>query len=178
MRCTEDELKRKISNKFVLLDTGIIIRAFEHFEDFKGFFNLLETTNCHPVYFPFIEFEFLRGAYEPEHRSARREFLHTIPLDELPVPREEILDDAIRLANIYSNHKLHSAKLVDCCIAAYLMKHTSNLFLVTLNHKDFPTFVFDRIFIYPVDTDNEVFPIGFYQLNVEKTENELKKLSY
>lgn len=34
----EIDLKAIIANKFVLLDTGVIIRAFETFENFEAFF--------------------------------------------------------------------------------------------------------------------------------------------
>jgi predicted nucleic acid-binding protein len=164
------ELKDKISSKFVLLDTGVIIRAFENFDNFEAFFKMLEDANCRSVYFPFIEFEFLRGAYEISHRHDREQFLKEISGISLNQPNHTIIKDAIAIANCYSARKHYSASLTDCCIAAYLKTFTDNLFLVTLNHKDFPTFLFDRVGIHPIDAKTDIFTLAFYKYNQAKAE--------
>lgn len=134
----------------------------------KLFFNLLEETNCKSAYFPFIEFEFLRGAYEAGHKKDREEFLKEISAVELSTPTSKIIKDSISIANCYSARKHYSASLTDCSIAAYLKTHSDNLFLVTLNHKDFPTFLFDRVGIVPVDTEKDIFTLAFYSYNKPK----------
>lgn len=162
------EFAEKIRNKYLLFDTGVIIRAFEHFEIFEGLFSFLKQNNCAPVFFSLIEFEFIRGANTQSNKKKRDEFLEFIAMEQMSFKVDNTKDDIIAIANAYSARKHFSASVVDCCIASFLKKYSKNLFLVTLNHKDFPTFLFDRIFIYPVDTDKEVFPIGFYQFNEEK----------
>ncbi len=166
----ETALKDKIANKFVLLDTGVIIRAFEHFDNFEAFFKMLEGANCKNVYFPFVEFEFLRGAYEPSHKVDREDFLKEISGINLNAPTQAIIKDAIAIANCYSARKHHSASLTDCSIAAYLKSYPQNLFLVTLNHKDFPTYLFDRVGIFPIDAQVDIFTLAFYTYNKTKAE--------
>lgn len=165
---TQEELTQRIKGKHILLDTGVIIRAFEFFQKFEDFFRLLGSTNCIPVYFPLIEFEFIRGAHILEHRQKREEFLKSVSGVNMPFRTEQIMSDAIRIANCYAARKINNPSVVDCCIAAYIKQFSANLLLVTLNHKDFPLFLFDRIFIYPIDTETDIFPLAFYSFNTKK----------
>lgn len=93
--------------------------------------------------------------------------------ENLHAPSIEIIQDAISIANAYSARKI-SASLIDCCIVSYLKKYFKNLFLATLNYKHFPTFLLDAIFVYPIDTKKEIFPLSFYQFNNSKAEKILK----
>ena len=96
--------------------------------------------------------------------------MHTIAYADLGMPDINIVTDAIKIANAYSARKHNSASLVDCCIAAYVMRFKGNLLLATLNPKDFPTFLFKCIGIYPLDTNKELFPIVFLNYDKGKTE--------
>ena len=160
----------KIENKYILFDSGVITKACDHFDSFEDFFVLINKLRCVSTYFPFVEFEFLRGAHMPEHKKERKKFLAAFAFAKMPL-HPQLVDDALKIANSYSARKLTSPSLVDCCIAAYLKHYASNLFLVTLNHKDFPTFLFNRFFIYPIDTEQDVLPLGFYQFDIEKGAN-------
>ena len=160
-------LKEKIAHKHILLDTGIFSRSFDHFDSFRPLFQLLNETNCQATYFPLIKFELLRDVFINDNRIKRQMFVEEVTRVNLPIP-PNLFDRAISFANEYTEHQVKSASLVDCCIAAYLEKYADNLFLITLNHKDFPTFLFDRIFVLPIDTDKDVFPLGFYAFNKEK----------
>lgn len=165
---TEKEFTQEIANKFVLFDTGVIIRAFKYYELFENLFMFLEKNECSPTYFPLVEFEFTRGAYEIEHKEKRKEFLRSLSFLNMPVPSNETIGDAIKIANAYSARRVNSPSFIDCCIAAYLKNYHNNLFLVTLNHKDFPTFLFDRVFIYPINTEKDIFTLAFYRFNMNK----------
>jgi len=165
------EMKERLTNKFILLDTNVIARSFEHFDNFEGFLRFFQETECALTYFPMIEFEFLRGAHLAEHRKARTEFLKTLAFEQMPFD-PQVVYDALKIANAYvaRNRKL-TPSIVDCCIAAYLKEYADNLYLATLNHSDFPTYLFDRIYVWPVDTEKDVFPIGIYQFNTQKAKD-------
>lgn len=166
----DDAFAGLISRKHILFDTCVIIRAFEDFSSFKKILEFLEQEHCVPVIFSFIEFEFIRGAYDIEHRKKRKEFLELLAPTTIPLDEKQIMADAIAIANTYAARKIHSPSIVDCAIAAYLKKYHGSLFFVTLNHKDFPTFLFDRVQVYPVDTEKDVFSLGFYRYNITKGE--------
>ncbi len=167
MISTEAGLKKLIANKHILLDTGVFSRAFDHYSSFEDFFRLLQDAPCSAVYFPLIEFELLRHVFIPEHRESRRKFLNTINAIGLNI-HPGLFDDALRIANCYAQRKVTSPSLVDCSIAAYLKRYSSNMFFATFNHKDFPTFLFSRVGVLPIETDKEVFTLGFYCFDEKK----------
>lgn len=86
---------------------------------------------------------------------------------ELPF-RDTDIKNAIKIANIYSARKLNNPSIIDCCIASYIEKYFDNLFLATLNHKHFPTYLFGRVYVWTIDAENDIFPIGIYKFNKEK----------
>jgi len=125
-------------------------------------------NSCTLVYFSFIEFEFLRSACDQKNREKREELLKGFKFEEMPFVAKDAKDDIIKIANAYASRKQIGASVVDCCIASLLKKYNQQLILATLNHKDFPTFLFDRIFIYPIDTEKDIFTLAFYRFNTEK----------
>jgi predicted nucleic acid-binding protein len=167
-KLTEKQLSETIKNKFVLFDTNVIINAFKYLDVFKELFDFLGDAEASPIYFPLIEFEFLRDAYDVTHKGKRKEFLREFTFSTMPLPSSNEIEDSIKIANAYTARKINNPSFIDCCIAAYLKKYAKNLFLITSNHKDFPIFLFDRIFIYTLDTEKDIFTIGFYCFNPKK----------
>jgi hypothetical protein len=86
---------------------------------------------------------------------------------------EQILRNAEELAILYS-HKdsnlSNKISFIDCLIAGQLMKYPNRLFLATLNHSDFPLFIFDRIHIETIDAGEEILTVGIYAFNQRKYE--------
>ena len=176
---TTDELKATLNLKWVLLDTNIFIKAFESPDAFEKLFVFFNNCKCEATYFELIEFEFTKNVFLAEHRQARENFFRKIAPSPLASLRGELIHDALEISRIYAHQKINKGQiaLVDCCIAAYLKKHASTLFFVTLNHKDFPLLLFDRHYIYPIDTQKEVLAPAFYQFNLEKFNKLSKELN-
>ncbi|MCL4400095.1 hypothetical protein M1506_02335 [Patescibacteria group bacterium] len=167
----KEKLVALIKSRHILLDTNVFIKAFDHFDAFRPLFEFLEENNCQVVDFPLIQFEFTRNTFLPDHREQRELFLKKIATASLPL-HKDLIKDALEIARIYAHQGVQRGQisLVDCCIAAYLMKYEKNLFLLTMNHKDFPTLLFNRVSIFPVDekTTDDVFAPAFYQFDVKK----------
>lgn len=161
-----------LKDQHILLDTCFIIKAHEYSDSkyFDELFSLLEENNCIPVTNKFIKFEFLRGCQVKEHVEDKLKFLKSLssPGLELPI-HVNMLDDAIKIANIYSNKRI-SSKIgpIDCYISSYLKHHGDNLILVTINNSDFPLIVHDRVGIHTIDTKKEIITLGFYKFNTEE----------
>lgn len=165
-----EKIKKLISNKYILLDNNVITRASDHPDAFLPFLQLLIDANCKPIIIPLIKFEYLRGANSIKHRTKRLALLELLNPDTIPsIYGDQKVDLAIDIANVYSGRKLESPNVVDCSLAAHLIHFQSTLLLATLNHKDFPTFLFDRVGVFTVDTEKDVMPIGIYKSNSEKT---------
>ena len=164
------ELEQTLRGKYILLDTDVLICLIENFDKVKDFIAFIKNIDCVFVYFPLIEFEFTRGAYKKEHRDKREKFLKMLSINNLPFRSDddETIKETIKVAHIYASKKMNPS-LIDCCTAAYLKKYSQNLFLATLNHKHFPTFLFDRFYIWTIDSGRkEIYPIGLYRFNKEK----------
>lgn len=167
--CTSvEELKQKIGHKWVIFDTNIIIEGFQNAVEFVEFHKALSSAGCTPAYSPMIEFEFLRGAHEATNKSKRKEFLEELA-EKYPVRSDSgLTESAIEIANAYEARKGPRPELVDCHIAALLRMHPTNLFLATLNHQDYPTYLFDPIYVFPIETRKRLLPVGIYRWGAEK----------
>ena len=163
------ELGQILDHKFIVFDTNIFVKALKHFETFAELLRSLKEFHCQAIYFPLIEFEFTRDAFIPEHKIEREEFLKRIGATRLSI-RDDLIDSALEIAKIYSYSKIPSRQisLVDCCIAAYLKQFREQLFLLTLNHADFPQLLFDRIDVFALSAGDEVLAPAIYQFSINK----------
>lgn len=164
----------KVRLQYILLDTCILAEIYKYsktkyFRLFEDLGIFLRNANCKAVINEFVRFEFFRGCKTLEHIRQKRYFLQVWSAVTLPV-NNQILIDAITIANIYAHKNIHATQvsLVDCHISSYLKNYQNNLVLLTLNHKDFPLLLHDRIGIYLIDTDIEILTFGFYKFNLEK----------
>lgn len=164
-----EEFKKAIAKKFVILDANVLIKAFEKTTYFKDFFEYIRDCDCDIANFALVNFEFTRNDFFSEIIKLKEEFL--IEINAHPFPyRDDLLKDALEIAKVYSHNRIQKGQisLADCCIGAILKQYSKNLFLATSNHSDFPTCLFDREYIFPIDADNEVISIAFYRFNEEK----------
>jgi hypothetical protein len=53
-------------------------------------------------------------------------------------------------------------------LAALLKKHVNNLYLATINNKDFSLKIFDRVMICNIEIGDEIRNIGIYKFSEEK----------
>ncbi len=164
---------KSFKNKHILLDTNILINAAKYKEYFKSFFEELADNEVQSVIDYGIKFEFLRSSNTQERREDKKRYLDLIlgkDRMELLV-NSEIIDSAIELANIYSR-KIKGAdkqfSFTDCVIAAQMKRYQKSLYLATLDNNDFPLYIFNRVDIYTIDTENEILNIGIYSFNDSK----------
>lgn len=160
------KLLKAANRNWVLLDTNVLSEAVRSFKSFESFFNALKDLACQPAYSPLIEFEFLRGAYQTAHREVRREFLSKLPFERMPSPAGNALfEDALRIADAYDARGYSSAKIVDCTIAATVLKFRTHMMLATFNLKDFPLFLFKPIGLIPIESGGVLKPLGVFVIN-------------
>lgn len=158
-----EALKKKIGRKWVLLDTNIIIEGFQNPDEFIEFHKELVEAACAPVYIPMIEFEFLRGAFDPKIKAKRKEFLEEVAQKYPTRSDSGLTESAIEIANAYEARKGPKPELVDCHVAALLRMFPGRLFLATLNHQDYPTFLFNPLYVFPVVTKKRLLTVGIYE---------------
>lgn len=176
-----------LKNKYLLLDTNVLINSLKNPEKFSGFFtNIQKELEMQPVIDHSIKFEFLRGAVFQEQKETLSDFLSLLfgkNYLELRVD-SEIFNTATELANIFSRKNSNSKSQIsfgDCLISAQMCRYNKDkdqLFLATIDNKDFPLCVFDRIDIHTIDLCNDIINIGIYSFNTssyKKLDADFKK---
>ncbi len=172
-----------LREKFLLLDTNVLIYFLKYPPFMAALIKRLEEAGVNLVLDDLVKFEFLRGANSPNEEATLKDFLQKlfrISMEEVEKSQFVITAETIKLAteiaNIYSSRlKNTRIELVDCFIAGQMKKYNAtkaNLYLATVNHKDFPKLLFDRVGIETIDTDEDIINIGFYMFNRERFANE------
>lgn len=175
-------MKTDLQNKYILLDTNIIIYSAKYKIEFQSFFDSLKRYHIQTGIDSAIQLEYLRSADTAQNLQKKYSFLKGLLGDDpmvLPI-NEEIFIDARRISNMYFYLKLKSKQkisTVDCLLAAQLKKYKDTLLLATLNHSDFPTQLFDREAIFTVELPDSVLPVGIYSFSEQKYNNLVYRFS-
>ena len=159
-----------LSKKYLLLDTNILVDYSKYIPFFEGFFDNLQKNAITTVISPITRIEFLRFAASPEEKQSFEEFIS--PHFLLP-PVPEISSDAELIGNFYNwELKNNKIELGDLFLAATMKKfnekQSENLYLATMNHKDFPRILFKRIGHETIDIETSEFKnIGIYAFDLK-----------
>lgn len=88
--------------------------------------------------------------------------------------RDDVFEDSVYIANIYSNKGINNNQIsiVDVVNSAYLNKYR-DLILVTTDNGDYPLCIHDRLFIKTIDAKKEIITLGFYDFNSHKYQTAL-----
>jgi hypothetical protein len=171
------EIQNRISNKFLLLDTNLLIDGTnpKYLSKFVPFFKYLQEYNVKPFADDCIKFEFMRGSNSSESKKIKEEFLKNLFGGvEFSKLDRHIIDLAIDLSDFFvKRDKNLSSRLsfADYILHAHMVnfnKDHENLFLATRDNKDVAQFLLDRIHIETVDAGEDILNIGIYALNKEK----------
>lgn len=190
------ELK-EIKGKYILLDAGVImmlVRSTVVLEEFKNFF--ISQLGCSLVTIPSVLTEFINGAARDSdiegkfNTNAERlgyalKFLGDLKLKELPISEERSdFAKTLSIINSYalcnrefdkSYKQMPQPSFVDLTIGA--MSFQVNLIFATLNHKDFPPYLYDRLALHSFAENNSVKTIGFYKISESKYANLIQNAS-
>ena len=176
-RAIPSDTRKRLDHQAALLDADIIIKSFGQPELKDTLFPFLEELFLAPTVTSEICFEFLRSASFPETHQKRTSFIKNWTV--LPVAAED-RDIAVHIGRIYQSYGL-TPSLTDCISAAILRKFPKRLFLVTLNHKDFPPFLFERLHADVIDTRTpkgvwDMLVWGVYAFDEAKYRAEARRL--
>lgn len=147
-----------LAGKTFLVDTNFFIDSFSDRVLFRDFIVSLKNAEIVLVSISFVCLEFVRSKTidvvkrKNDHYSEIVEF-------ELPYDKKlEVL--AMEMIKEYKQY-MEGLPLTDLIIAAYLKRY-SKLYLLTRDHRDFPTTVFDRLHIFPIQSIRDVKTYGVY----------------
>lgn len=165
----------KIENKFLLLDSNVVINYSRFVPSYEGLFNELDQNNVNLVIDPFVRFEVLQYAKNKSEREDLENeiFENLFNGDDLSTPTadRELYELAVKISNLYQAKVDRSSKIstVDTFLAARMVKYNreeeeQDLFFATENHHDFPQEIFERIGIETIDREDQIHNIGFYKV--------------
>lgn len=162
------EQKDNFNHQFILFDTNLLINLVKHRSGMQIFLDFLSINQCINLITDAINFEFLGYAKNPSEYKTLDDWLKSFEI--IPSGIEDV-KHAIWLSVLMRN-KLpqigRQISYIDFLIAAQLMKYKNKIILATINWRDFPEIMFDRIKIMAVDTGKDVLTIAFIQFNLEK----------
>lgn len=152
------QIPNTLKNTTFLLDTNFFIDSYSHPAEFQKFITSLKKANIELVSTSFVKFEFVRSkTIDVVHKKLR--YFEEIVATLLPFDSEtENL-----ILSIFEEYKqfMEGVPFVDLILGAYLKRY-KNLYLLTRDHLDFPTTIFDRIQIFNVELVREIKPYGVY----------------
>ncbi len=163
-----------LKNKFVLLDTNILIDSAKNPVEFESFYSLLSNHDVKSVFDYTITFEFLSYAVSSKQIMDYNLFLdHTFGAkkNQLQLPTSpklfKVAQNISLIANRTDNNKIG---LADCLIGAQLAQYSDgSLFLATQNHSDFPPCIYDLMCKQIIRLKSgKIKVIGIYKLNKEQ----------
>lgn len=164
---------QEVENKFLLLDTNVIIDSSKFPDEYQGFYDELKRKKVSAVLERTVQFEFLRGAQSKAQHEAFESHLQLL-IGGDPVilqPDEETFKVARRISQIARSEEGRQLGLGDCLIGAQIKKYVESngmLYLATQNHKDFPVCIFERKATYLITTHNgNIKVVGIYTFNLD-----------
>lgn len=174
-----------INNKFLLLDTNVVVDSLKYGKEFQSFYSDLRKRKVQSVLDYTVKFEFQRGATDLSLIKKYEEFLKLLyGSDRMELKMDQItFDTAINIAIIYGRNTCSRIEFGDCLIAAQMHRYEHSIFLATQNHQDFPGFLFNRIGIYTIDIQSkdpkkdQIKTVGIYKLNLDAYKDQVRKIT-
>ena len=158
-----------LKNKFLLLDTNILIEATKAPQTLRPFFEFVAESECgNPLIIDAVYFEFIRNARSRTEYDQTKEMLDGY--DKI-LTTEEDVEKAIQISLACVAKKPGSEKQIsytDCLLGAQLAKYGDKIILATINYNDFPLYCYDRIHVQVYDLESKIITISFIQFNHNK----------
>lgn len=157
-----DQIKKYIERKWVLLDTNVLLRAARQPEKFLELFNFLRDAGCKPAYCQLVRAEFMQSVWQPELIQAQEVFLTDLNIEMLPMAVDELTDDVVKMTRALRSRGRALPGLVDSYLTALVKKYSPNLVLLTENHKHF-AYNLKRFAVWPLDlSEQDIVCLAFY----------------
>lgn len=142
-----EQLPEYLHNSTVLLDTNFFLHAYANKEVYANFIKQLKDRGIALVSPNLVKYEFVRSKTIDVVRQ-KESYFHQI-IDSI-LPYDLSIDELIIPTIEEYKQKMEGLPLTDLIIATYLKKYRG-LYLLTNDHSDFPTSVFDRKYIFNLE---------------------------
>lgn len=169
-----------LSNKYLLLDTTVLINALKS-DEFLGLLSELSESNCSLVTIPSVTYEFSRNTNTIEGYNKRQEFIKVLNVTVLKRMEETFEQDQvfkIAYAKAFTSKNDKGPSYTDALLCSVAYKYRSHgMLIMTANHKDMPLSMFDRTELITIDVGGELRNEAIYRLSPTKLNKLLDTLS-
>ena len=143
----------------LLVDTNFFIDLFSHRDKYRELFYEFEKKEIVLVACDFVKCEFIRTKDKQKLEEKTKLFNETIStLLPIDIKISELL---VSTMAEYS-HDLDGVEMTDLFLGTFIKRYPG-LYLLTRNHKDFPTRIFTRSHVFSIEHDRDVKTYALYQ---------------
>lgn len=170
-----NDLQQAVTDKFVLLDTNVLIDSAKYHPAYKSLYDELRSYNAQSLFDETVQFELRSGATSATEIKLQNQFI-TLVLGSpsiLPPPSVAHFRMATNIARISKVAGNHEMKIGDCLIGAAIGEFArarggnNEAFIATQNHKDFSPHLFKReaVRVVELPSNGALKVVGFYSFN-------------
>lgn len=163
-------LANKLRGKYLLVDTNFLIDASLYREIFREIINLFKENQVALITITPVIAEFLRGSANQTEYEKKLAYLELV-LDQPVLPVDETTNELL-LDKVIKFYRSRGSKteMTDLFLASTLLRYTNGLtFLLTSDHKGFPTSLFDIVGMFPVQLEADLRIFCVYGPSEEKS---------
>ena len=158
-----------VKEKHIFLDTCVFINGFKPSSRQiiqKAIDYLVDTLSCALITISPVYLEFVKGADELSLRNLKTDYFNQIV--SVTIPLSPSLIECAREISVVYRRAGSKLSITDLFLAGTLKQFRTKAFLLTKNHSDFPTGVFDRECAFHLESSTQVESYAFYQFNEKK----------
>ncbi len=158
-----------IRDKTIFLDTNVLVEGFRNPEAFSGLLEELTYHGCDLTAIGAVRLEFLSKNRSREELAKKLAFYNSALTSPEMTNRtfEHLFDDT---ALMYAfGRQANAFKAVDFMITAALKKYSAKTLVLTNDHHDFTTQLFDLEELIPLEQPTGgIVPFGLYSFSEDK----------
>lgn len=158
-------IPEELQYKWLLIDTNFLINASKTPLAYAPIIAKIKSMHSLMVATPMVKVEFLCGANNARQQRTFEKYFNATVESLLP-PDATINELALdKLLPTYMGGPRTKSFVTDLFLGATLMKYDDNLMLLTANHKDFPTDIYERVSILHVTDSISITSYAFYKFS-------------
>lgn len=146
-------------NSTILLDTNFFIDLFEHESKYSDFFTTVESLDIALVSTLLVKGEFVRT--KDRNKLFDKNILFSKIVSTLLKIDDQFDGLLTSIIEEYS-YDIEGVNIIDLFLACFLKRY-KRLYLLTRNHKDFPTKIFHRSHVFSIEHEKDVKTYALYQ---------------
>src|SRR3990172_8649951 len=158
------QIPKPLSNSTFLLDTNFFIDSYSRIEDFEGLVTEFKSNNIVLTSINLVKYEFIRSKTIDVVKKKEKYFNEIV---SVVLPFDNQAEQYI--VGIIEQYRqfMEGVSLTDLLLAACLKRY-HGLYLLTRDHHDFPTTIFDRIHIFNIESAIDIKTYGVYTYKPDK----------